>query len=269
MKGGFAGFGVVNNKRHRTQKQTNTLSTPCSSSSSSSATTTTPNNNNQRKRGLDAAFPVHSSSHFGPDGVHLLDEGQGFAGFSPMKRSRSSQQQPSHFGGPPPQQRSPDENQPLSKISANKRDFQQFENNNGSSDIVMRKRGHLSTPADEELDRPVFSKRYMAQIEQQMKYTQQNYETKLRRDCANEIAAVKANAARIAAEASSRIALENERLRHENFVLKQGVRIQDERNKKLQMKIGQLERANYALCLRNAGNHRYVRGGGGTVCWWY
>ena len=200
-----------------------------------------------------------------------MDESQGFAGFSPMKRMRPAstfgltgeqQQQPQSQQQQQQQQVSPDENrQPFGSVLGNKRGRRACGGSGSgeSSDMMMQctpmKRGHVATAADEELDRLTYSKRYVQQIEQHLKYQKETYETKLRRECAAEIAAVKAKAGTTAAEASSRIALENERLRHENFVLKQGVRIQDERNKKLQMKISQLEQTNYALCLRNAANH--------------
>ena len=178
---------------------------------------------------MDTAFPVPPSGTFRTGGIQLLDAGQGFAGFSPMKRTRTQQ---STFGLMPSQQqhRSPDENQhpskstALSTMSGNKRGRQQPPQQGGGTngDTIMQctplKRGHKSNAMDEELDRPVFSKRYIAQIEQHLQFQKCTYETKLRRDCANEIAAVKAKAARTAADTSSRIALENERLRHENFV---------------------------------------------------
>jgi hypothetical protein len=287
---GFAGFTPV--KRHQMYSQgelpqgnhllcdttSSTSSSNSSSNSSSSSTSTSTATHNHRKRGVEDAFPMPPSGTFRTGGVALMDQGQGFAGFTPMKRTRLQQQQQQQLSsslststfGLEQQQRkkSPDENrQPLggvlSTVSGNKRGRL---GSNGSADVVMqcasaRKRGHVSTAADVELDRPVFSKRYVTQIEQHLKNQKQTYETKLRRDCAAEIAAVKAKAARTAADTSSRIALENERLRHENFVLKQGVRIQDDRNKKLQTKIAQLEHANYALCLRNVGGGS-TRGGG-------
>ena len=89
-----------------------------------------------------------------------------------------------------------------------------------------------------------------------------DFEIKLRRDCAAEIAAAKAKAARTVADTSSRIAVENERLRHENFVLKSGIQIQQKQMLQLQTENTQLKHANYAICLRNAGGHH---GNGGNV----
>jgi hypothetical protein len=217
---GFAGFTPM--KRHFSHQQQHKLSTPLESASSSSSSS---NDTGQRKRGLDTAFPIEPSDHFRTGGIQLLDEGQGFAGFTPVKRTRV---QETTFGllqdkNTTKQQESPDENQPDANTNHKRgRDSMLGD----SDDIIMGctptlKRGHLSTSNDIELDRPVFSKRYILQIEQHLKYQKE----------------------------------QAERLRHENFVLKQGVRIQDERNKKLLSKIAQLEYANYALCLRNAGQH--------------
>tara|TARA_B100000795_G_scaffold224722_1_gene180219 strand:- start:183 stop:1457 length:1275 start_codon:yes stop_codon:yes gene_type:complete len=307
---GFAGFEPV--KRHQThaigqqhqhqqqQQQVVTSSSSSSSSSSTKTSTSSANNNNNnninnnRKRGVDDAFPMQSSGTFHTGAISLMDAGQGFAGFSPMKRLRVQQ---STFGLEQQQQQietittnktsssssssssqkshSPDENrQPslktssssnkgvLGSVSGNKRG----RHVSNTNDVVMQctplKRGHHLTNADVELDRPCFSKRYIQQIEQHLKYQQSDFEIKLRRDCAAEIAAVKAKAARTAADTSSRIAVENERLRHENFVLKSGIQIQQKQMLQLQTENTQLKHANYAICLRNAGGHH---GNGGNV----
>ena len=126
-----------------------------------------------------------------------MDESQGFAGFSPMKRMRPAstfgltgeqQQQPQSQSQQQQQQQvSPDENrQPFGSVLGNKRGRRACGGSGSgeSSDMMMQctpmKRGHVATAADEELDRLTYSKRYVQQIEQHLKYQKETYETKLR-----------------------------------------------------------------------------------------
>ena len=87
----------------------------------------------------------------------------------------------------------------------------------------MRKRCEVQRRADAELDRPVYSERYMNQIKEHYVKQAESKGLKLRREAAAEIAAKTQKTVQSTARHASRIALENERLRHENHVLRCGM----------------------------------------------
>ena len=114
----------------------------------------------------------------------------------------------------------------------------------------MRKRCEVQRRADAELDRPVYSERYMNQIKEHYVKQAESKGLKLRREAAAEIAAKTQKTVQSTARHASRIALENERLRHENHVLRCGMQTLSKRAAALDGKAQALARENNALKLR-------------------
>ena len=114
----------------------------------------------------------------------------------------------------------------------------------------MRKRAHGRCREDEELDRPVYSQRYVNQLSEHYEKQTESKNHKLRREAAAEIAAKTQKTVQNTAKHASRIALENERLRHENHVLRCGMQTLSKRADASNTRGQALARENNALKLR-------------------
>ncbi len=114
----------------------------------------------------------------------------------------------------------------------------------------MRKRSHGRRREEAELDRPVYSQRYVNQLRDHYEKRAESKNHKLRREAAAEIAAKTQKTEQNTAKHASRIALENERLRHENHVLRCGMQTLSKRTDVSAARLQALERENNALKMR-------------------